>query len=371
MRHTDASDLAVRGYAVTHPSGTVVSPTEPGWDQLLYASSGTMSVATDAGTWVIPPHRALWAPDGADHRIVMHGRVSVRTLYLRSRLAVLPAAWRAVNVTPLLRELILHAVRSSPLDLRRPEHERLVGVVVDLLRPLPQAPLQLPMPLDPHAAAAVARAVADDPGGAETVATLARSAVPAGTLERIFVAETGLGVGRWRQRLRLLRALELLAAGEPVTTVAGAVGYRTPSAVSRRCPESSSAHRPAGISDDRPHGRRTRRLGTLIAAERHPRRHHAGGAGSGVRRHRGIGLDGQHRRRARSGGIDDRLRTGSGRGARQQAERDLAALNGAQLRLDAGTYATCGRCGGPIPYERLLAVPTTSRCVACAAIDPT
>ena len=45
-----------------------------------------------------------------------------------------------------------------------------------------------------------------------------------------FLAETGLTIGAWRQRQRLLRALELLAQGEPVTTVALAVGYRTPSA---------------------------------------------------------------------------------------------------------------------------------------------
>jgi len=50
------------------------------------------------------------------------------------------------------------------------------------------------------------------------------------TLERTFVAETGLTIGAWRQRQRLLRALELLAQGEPVTTVALTVGYRTPSA---------------------------------------------------------------------------------------------------------------------------------------------
>jgi len=37
--HFALPDLAVRGYAVTHPSGTVVLPTEPGWDQLLYASA--------------------------------------------------------------------------------------------------------------------------------------------------------------------------------------------------------------------------------------------------------------------------------------------------------------------------------------------
>jgi len=179
---------------------------------------------------VIPPHRALWVPDGADHRIVMHGRVSVRTLYVGIELAALPQAWLAVSVPPLLRELILHAVRNCPLDVRRPEHERLIGVLLDQLTALPHTPLQLPMPTDP-VAVAFARVLSDDPTVA--VADAARRVgASRRTVERRFAAETGMSIGRWRQRQRLVRALELLAAGEPVTSVAVAVGYSTPSAFS-------------------------------------------------------------------------------------------------------------------------------------------
>jgi len=47
---TPDTQPAVRGYAVTHPSGAVVLPTAPGWDQLLCASAGVMTVETDAAT---------------------------------------------------------------------------------------------------------------------------------------------------------------------------------------------------------------------------------------------------------------------------------------------------------------------------------
>ena len=50
------------------------------------------------------------------------------------------------------------------------------------------------------------------------------------TVERRFLAETGMSVATWRQRLRLVAALRLLAAGEPVSRVALTVGYSTPSA---------------------------------------------------------------------------------------------------------------------------------------------
>ena len=50
------------------------------------------------------------------------------------------------------------------------------------------------------------------------------------TLERLFQSETGLSFGKWRQQLRLLYALRLLAAGRPVTAVAFDVGYESASA---------------------------------------------------------------------------------------------------------------------------------------------
>jgi AraC-like DNA-binding protein len=39
-----------------------------------------------------------------------------------------------------------------------------------------------------------------------------------------------MSFGAWRQQMRLLRALEKLAAGEAVTTVALDLGYDSPSA---------------------------------------------------------------------------------------------------------------------------------------------
>ncbi len=215
------------GYAVTHPAGRVVLPAASGWNQLLFASAGVMTVETAAGRWVVPPHRALWMPEGARPRIVMHGRVSIRTLYLDRRLPVPLDGWRAVNVSRLLRELIIHAVGRAPLDLARADHERLIGVLLDQLAGLAQQPLVLPHPSDERARA-LALALAGSAGG-RTIDDLARSVgASRRTLERTFVAETGLTIGAWRQRQRLLRALELLAAGR--TGDDGRVGRRLPDA---------------------------------------------------------------------------------------------------------------------------------------------
>ena len=51
----------------------------------------------------------------------------------------------------------------------------------------------------------------------------------------------------------------------------------------------------------------------------------------------------------------------------RQAREDLVALGLTQVRIDDGTATTCESCDGPIPVERLLALPGVRRCVTCAS----
>lgn len=53
---------------------------------------------------------------------------------------------------------------------------------------------------------------------------------------------------------------------------------------------------------------------------------------------------------------------GAARHATEIEARAAAALE----RLDAGHAAICEDCAGPIPFERLDAVLTVTRCVPCA-----
>ena len=220
----------VRAYAVTHPSGAVVIPQPLGWDQLLYASKGVMTVYTAAGTWVVPPHRAVWVPSGIDHRILMSGRVAVRSLYFTAGMVALPSVCRAVNVPALLRELILHAAAAAPLYAEVPEHQRMIGVILDQLVALPVAPLQLPLPRDPRALVVATQLTSDCGSPASLQAICAKSGTQLRTVERLFLAQTGMTLDQWRRRLRIIEALRLLAAGQAVTNVAMSVGYSTPSA---------------------------------------------------------------------------------------------------------------------------------------------
>ncbi len=44
---------------------------------------------------------------------------------------------------------------------------------------------------------------------------------------------------------------------------------------------------------------------------------------------------------------------------------ELRAVELARKRMDSGTYGECASCGYPIPFERLLAMPSADRCAPC------
>ncbi len=214
-----------------YPAGARLEPHAHAWGQLVYASEGVMRVDAADGVWIVPSQRAVWIPAGVEHAIAMLGSVSLRTLYLAPALARrLPERCAVVAVSPLLRELILHAVATGPLSRERPEHRRLADFLLDLVRMLPAEPLELPMPRDPRALRA-AQALLEASDAQPPVSALARQCgASRRTLERLFRAETGLPLGRWRQQARLLRALRLLAEAQPVGAVALEVGYQGASA---------------------------------------------------------------------------------------------------------------------------------------------
>lgn len=224
---------------MTHPPDLGLAPERhDDWYQLVHASLGVMRVHTEEGAWIVPPHRAIWIPAGETYEVDMSGRVSLRTLFFDAELVddliadheVYPpplAECRAINVPPLLRELVLHACRLNVLFDSEPAHVRLAGVILDQLEAVDAAPLQLPMPRDERACRAAELMLASS----DPVAVIARAAgASPRTLERLFRRETSMTIGRWRQRARLVEAVRLLAAGTPVTEVALDVGYNSPSA---------------------------------------------------------------------------------------------------------------------------------------------
>jgi AraC-like DNA-binding protein len=199
-------------------------------DQLVYAACGVMTVSTSDGTWIVPAHRAVWIPARKPHKIAMSGVVAMRTLYLRQGTAkTLPRECCVVNVPPLLKDLILHACELRFLSRRNKRQRHVLDLIVDQLETIQMVTLRLPNPLDERARR-VAELLLADPGDRRPLKHFCRLAgASKRNIERLFLKDVGMSLGRWRQQSRLTHALQLLAQGVTVTNAALDSGYSTPS----------------------------------------------------------------------------------------------------------------------------------------------
>ncbi|WTW93713.1 helix-turn-helix transcriptional regulator [Streptomycetaceae bacterium NBC_01309] len=196
--------------------------------QLAWTRSGVLGVAVEDAYWVLPPTRALWVPAGIVHRTGATRDAVLLSLYIDpAQCAVDWTEPTPVAVDGLLAHLITYLNRG---DLAEDARLRAEAVVPDLLRPLPSTPIDVPVPVDDRVRE-VADALLADPADARSLDAHARAVgVSRRTLTRLFVQDTGMSFDRWRTHVRLRAALPLLAEGLPVSRVAHAVGYATPSA---------------------------------------------------------------------------------------------------------------------------------------------
>lgn len=215
----------IRSLAMVYGDGFVLDEHDHPWGQLVYGLSGVMHVAAGDRLWLVPPTRAIWLPAGRPHHIRMQGRVSLRTLYVAPELARdLPTSPTALEVAPLLRELILHVLERGMLGPRGAE-ARLAAVLIDRIVEARPEDLALPLPRD-RRALAVADRLRARPGDRSDIADLARQmGISLRTLQRLFPRETGLSVDAWRRKARLIHAVAALSSGASVTAAALDCGF--------------------------------------------------------------------------------------------------------------------------------------------------
>ena len=223
--------IVTRG--TSYADGHHIAPHWHARAQFVFAVLGTMRVRTPRRAWIVPPSRALWVPARTVHEIQMHGAVEMRSLYLDDASGGgMPSSCVVLNVTPLLRELIVRAVEVPERYDQEGADALLMRLLVTEIRRLSPCSLDLPLPESPDLTRLCERILADlsqrrpcgDDAGDMRTSTR--------TLYRRFLRETGISFARWKQQARLLESIRRLAAGVPVTTVAVDLGYESPSAFS-------------------------------------------------------------------------------------------------------------------------------------------
>ena len=222
----------VMGRVESLPAGSWARAHSHPWAQLSYAVEGVLLVRTATGSYMAPPERAVWVPAGVEHEVSTTARAEMRSLYVQASAASLDEATTpsVFQITPLVRELII-ATCALPVNYDEAgEAGRLVAVLLDQLATLTPVALDLPWPSDARLLR-VSLALQADPSDQRTLAQWGSEVgLSERSLARLYREQTGLSLGDWRRRLRLLLSLTPLAAGEKVSSVARDSGYSAASA---------------------------------------------------------------------------------------------------------------------------------------------
>lgn len=199
-----------------------------GAGQLFAIHSGVLGMTAGARRWMMPAGFIGWIPPQLPHGALLRQQVQGLSLYFAADWshARMPATVTVVRCSPLLAAL-LHECTQMADPLRRAPYLALLADA--FCHQMPQ-PFCVPLPTDARLLAVGARLLRTPDSRHDIDYWAASVHMSRRSFVRHCQRELGQGFAAWRQQLRLQLALQQLAAGTAVTTVALNVGYHSVSA---------------------------------------------------------------------------------------------------------------------------------------------
>ncbi|HEX6507155.1 MAG TPA: AraC family transcriptional regulator [Chloroflexota bacterium] len=202
---------------------------------LLYASSGAFTLDVADKQWTLPPQRAAWVAADVLIRIQAKGPItSSSILFARDSIMPPPFDCRVFAITPLAREMILHAMRwgiaRDPSDVMA---DRFFAAVADVCSDLATHAERFWLPrVRSDVLTNAMDYILNHLESQIRIEAISRSVnVSQRTLARRFVEEAHLTCGEFIRRARMVRAMDLLTQpGVSITEVAYAAGFESISA---------------------------------------------------------------------------------------------------------------------------------------------
>lgn len=203
--------------------------------QLTFVMSGVVQVQTSDGRWFVPQQLAVWIPPGLLHtvEVLMDAELWLVHWHAPATLAWappnLPNRVFALHVTPLLRNLLTTAFTSGTSAEKA---ELVMKLMLHELVEAPNAPTFLPLPSSPTGRRVAEIALGDTQNRLSAAQTASLAATSVRSMSRLFPVETGLTFKAWRQRARIVQAMDRLARGQPIAQVTAATGFASTAAFS-------------------------------------------------------------------------------------------------------------------------------------------
>lgn len=199
---------------------------------LLWQLRGRTHLSLDGSPITLEAGHALWQPVGVRHSFTQEHNSAVFPVFFNAeRTATTLHEPRLVAVDDDLSMLLLAQLQVQYTAIQ--PNADILRQILALVEERALLSSELPLPESPEARE-VAEALRFNPGDGRSVPELAAMVhVSERTIERAFLAETGMTLRMWRQRNRLEAATTLLRDAASPSAVAHRVGYRNESAFRR------------------------------------------------------------------------------------------------------------------------------------------
>lgn len=201
------------------------------WGQLAYTSNGVLTVVTPQGQFVIPPDQALWLPANLPHETFCRYGGQFRSVYIDDPyMARLGNNAKVLHVNNLLKAMILEICAWDEDYLLNERTERFINVFIDYLEHAPTSEFFIPSVQDKRLTPIISELHAH-PGCHKTLMQWGHDVgASSRTLNRLFNKSFAMNFRQWKQKLRSLKAIEMLEAGHSQQYIATQLGFESSSA---------------------------------------------------------------------------------------------------------------------------------------------
>lgn len=201
------------------------------WGQFVYSVAGVIELTVKSSRYSAPPDFGVWLPPETEHLAWAGNETAYLLLDIEQSLCDrLPRQASVLSVGPIAKAILLDLKKRGVGEPQTGDDARLMRVLIDQLSV--GSPLECFLPVsDDRALKQVLEALCKNPGDSRSLGEWASHVHSTErTLARRCKRDLGMSFVKWRQRLRLSRAVAMLADGLSVQTVAYRLGYGTTSA---------------------------------------------------------------------------------------------------------------------------------------------
>lgn len=202
------------------------------WGQVIFVTSNVLEMQVEGERLLTPPNIPIWIPPGMQHASYNHKQTHFRTLNIAAKdCGGMPSRACLLMVSQIVHAIMDDVAERQLLTPQQSTDLRLCAVLLDQLRLAKISPSYLPRAQDKYLTP-VLQALEQNPADNTTLAQwAARVYTTERTLSRRCQKLLGISFSEWRQRLRFLHAISMLARGKSVQEIALDLGYSSASAL--------------------------------------------------------------------------------------------------------------------------------------------